>query len=331
MYAGALMGALWILDAALRRSLAAGALAVLALAAPLAVSAADPVDPAQLCVDLINRKRASINAPLLERWREGERLAASQAAEDGRDQTPHGAYRRRIESGAAETSAQNECNDTDTRTESMIGACINGMWAEGPEAPDGREHGHYVNMSSNRYSQVACGFALAPDGRMWSVQNFIAAADAGSGPPQPGPRAGPNRGAAPPPAPVAVDPVAFDRGCVGAMNRLRSDARLVPYRSWPGGAACASGLAAIRARGAQPTAADQVCLGDHGWGSNECRSSVTAAEGVLQGCLKRSWGAGPAAQPSGSQSYLASSVYHEAACGFARAPNGASTIVQIFR
>ena len=62
----------------------------------------------------------------------------------------------------------------------MIAACIDDMVAEGPPAADGREHGHYVNMTSRRYAEVACGFAVAADGRLWSVQNFIAAEDAGT-------------------------------------------------------------------------------------------------------------------------------------------------------
>jgi hypothetical protein len=45
------------------------------------------------------------------------------------------------------------------------------MWDEGPGKRFSK-HGHYTNMSGARYGQVACGFAKAPDGKVWSVQNF---------------------------------------------------------------------------------------------------------------------------------------------------------------
>ena len=32
-------------------------------------------------------------------------------------------------------------------------------------------HGHYINMSSEAYTQVACGFAIV-NGEVWAVQNF---------------------------------------------------------------------------------------------------------------------------------------------------------------
>jgi hypothetical protein len=45
------------------------------------------------------------------------------------------------------------------------------MWDEGPGEPFSA-HGHYINMSNTRYSEVACGFYETPDGKLWSVQNF---------------------------------------------------------------------------------------------------------------------------------------------------------------
>jgi len=52
----------------------------------------------------------------------------------------------------------------------MITGCLDAMWKEGPG--DFAGHGHYINMSSDRYTLVACGFFTTSDGRMWSVQDF---------------------------------------------------------------------------------------------------------------------------------------------------------------
>ena len=45
------------------------------------------------------------------------------------------------------------------------------MWKEGP-GTDFSKHGHYLNMSSTKYTKVACGFFTAPNGQVWAVQNF---------------------------------------------------------------------------------------------------------------------------------------------------------------
>jgi hypothetical protein len=45
------------------------------------------------------------------------------------------------------------------------------MWAEGPGA-DFQTHGHYINMSSTKYTKVACGFYETPTGSVWAVQDF---------------------------------------------------------------------------------------------------------------------------------------------------------------
>jgi hypothetical protein len=44
------------------------------------------------------------------------------------------------------------------------------MWNEGPGSFSG--HGHYINMSSSTYTQVACGFYVMSDGHVWANQNF---------------------------------------------------------------------------------------------------------------------------------------------------------------
>jgi hypothetical protein len=45
------------------------------------------------------------------------------------------------------------------------------MWNEGP-GEDFSKHGHYINMSSTKYTKVACGFWTTPKGSVWAVQNF---------------------------------------------------------------------------------------------------------------------------------------------------------------
>ena len=44
------------------------------------------------------------------------------------------------------------------------------MFAEGPGPFAG--HGHYLNMTAQGFTGVACGFASAPNGQTWIVQNF---------------------------------------------------------------------------------------------------------------------------------------------------------------
>jgi hypothetical protein len=52
------------------------------------------------------------------------------------------------------------------------------MWDEGPPPVEPcddacfNEHGHYINMTNERYSKVACGFATNAKGEIWAVQNF---------------------------------------------------------------------------------------------------------------------------------------------------------------
>jgi len=271
-------------------------------ASPAAAPGARDADT-RLCVDLINQKRATLGLPALARWRDGEALAASDAADDGRTRIRHGAYRRRIAAGVRETSAQNECLNTDTRAGEMIRTCIDDMWAEGPERPDGKEHGHYVNMTSPRYAKVACGFAIAPDGSLWSVQNFITdRALTAKRSPDP-------------------DRAGFDRACVGAINRLRATSQLPPYAAWPGGADCAARLAAIEARGGQPGRADEACLGS-AWASRSCSGSDDTAAATLDACVRHEW--------SRARDDLGSRTYRQAACALARKGDGTATIVQVF-
>lgn len=53
----------------------------------------------------------------------------------------------------------------------MVDGCLADMFAEGPGEPFSK-HGHYLNMTSLKYTSVACGFFVTGDGRVWMVQNF---------------------------------------------------------------------------------------------------------------------------------------------------------------
>ena len=48
----------------------------------------------------------------------------------------------------------------------MIGRCLELMWAEGPGG------GHHDTFIDKKYKKVACGFAAAPNGKIWAVQNY---------------------------------------------------------------------------------------------------------------------------------------------------------------
>ncbi len=125
----------------------------------------DPDEAAtQLCVDTINMYRATLGLPPYARWTDAEVCSDGEAAMDGDSGNPHGAF------GMCGESAQNECPGWPGPPESMITGCLELMWAEGP-GEDFNLHGHYINMSSTQYTQVAQGFADGMNG-VWAVQNF---------------------------------------------------------------------------------------------------------------------------------------------------------------
>ena len=126
----------------------------------------DPFDQArQLCVDIINMYRGTLGLAPYQRWTDAEGCSDAEAAADGASGEPHGAF------GMCGESAQNECPGWPSPAESSLPGCLEQMWAEGP-GEDFLKHGHYLNMSSEQYSEVACGFADAGGGDMWMVQNF---------------------------------------------------------------------------------------------------------------------------------------------------------------
>ena len=125
-------------------------------------------NPYEDCVRRINQLRWKCQClPPLARWKGGEKCANQHSKYDAK-RGIHAGFNR----GVCEPKgfAQNECPAWPSTTR-IIDGCLQRMWDEGP----GRrfsKHGHYLNMSSPRYKRVACGFAKASDGEVWSVQNF---------------------------------------------------------------------------------------------------------------------------------------------------------------
>jgi hypothetical protein len=128
-------------------------------------SSSGPVnDAAQLCVNTINMYRATLGLPPYARWSAQETCATDQGMKDYQAMMAHSAF------GQCGESAQNECPGWPGPPEQMITQCLAQMWAEGPGPFMG--HGHYINMSSMSYTQVACGFYTTPQGKIWAVQDF---------------------------------------------------------------------------------------------------------------------------------------------------------------
>lgn len=128
----------------------------------------NPVDPyeaaRQICVDTINMYRATLGLPPYARWTDAESCSDDEAMSDLQSQTPHGAF------GMCGEWAQNECPGWPGPPDQSLPDCLAQMWAEGP-GQDFNLHGHYINMSSEQYTRVACGFAEV-NGGWWMVQNF---------------------------------------------------------------------------------------------------------------------------------------------------------------
>ena len=131
-------------------------------------------DPYQDCVDRINQFRAECAClPALERWTDGEDCA-NQMAEYDSTRSAHAGFSDGICEGGG---AQNECPGWGS-IEQVVDGCLQAMWSEGPPPQDPcngdcfQEHGHFINMTNERYTAVACGFYETSEGEIWAVQNF---------------------------------------------------------------------------------------------------------------------------------------------------------------
>lgn len=117
---------------------------------------------ADACVAALNELRASVGAPPLRRWTDGEVCATEQAKRDAASGRGHGAF---LDGLTCEARAQTECPDWPGPPASMIGSCLEAMWSEGPGG------GHHDTIADPRYVEVACGFS-GESGSLWAVQNF---------------------------------------------------------------------------------------------------------------------------------------------------------------
>ncbi len=120
------------------------------------------------CVTRINQFRWECQClPPLSRWHEGEECADDHAEYDSENGAHAGFIAGICTPGGW---AQNECPGWGSGTQ-IIDGCLQMMWDEGPGEPFS-EHGHYINMSSTNYTNVACGIYTTNSGDVWSVQNF---------------------------------------------------------------------------------------------------------------------------------------------------------------
>lgn len=115
---------------------------------------------AQLCVDEINRYRATLGLRPLERAPDREGCADGQIRDDAESGKWHGSF------GKCGEAMQNECMQSPGPKNEFIKGCLHGMWNEGPGG------GHYENMKSAGATKVWCGFYTKPNGDLWSVQDF---------------------------------------------------------------------------------------------------------------------------------------------------------------
>ena len=120
---------------------------------------------ADLCVNIINQYRDTLGLPPYARWTQAEPCADDQAQSDSQTGQAHGAF------GQCNENAQNECPGWSGTPESILPDCLQMMWDEGPGS-DFSKHGHYINMSSTNYTEVACGFHVTQGGDVWAVQDF---------------------------------------------------------------------------------------------------------------------------------------------------------------
>jgi hypothetical protein len=116
------------------------------------------------CVNKINAYRASIGMGPLIHAVDKDACTGLQAQQDSQTDRAHGAF------GQCGESAQNECPGWGSE-QAICDGCLQSMWDEGPGEPYSA-HGHYINMTNSRYTQVSCGFYTTGSGEVWAVFNF---------------------------------------------------------------------------------------------------------------------------------------------------------------
>ncbi|HTN89822.1 MAG TPA: CAP domain-containing protein [Sorangium sp.] len=132
-------------------------------------------DLAQDCVDRINQFLTQCAClPALKRREDGEACANEMAKYDADHNEAHAGIRAKIcEPGGSQNSCPGYSSD-----KQVIGLCMQQMWDEGPPPTadctgDCYEmYGHFINMTDDSVTQVACGFYTTSSGKVWAVQNF---------------------------------------------------------------------------------------------------------------------------------------------------------------
>ncbi|WP_437550877.1 CAP domain-containing protein [Sorangium sp. So ce367] len=132
-------------------------------------------DLAQDCVDRINQFLTQCAClPALKRRKDGEACANEMAKYDADHDMAHAGIRAKIcEPGGT----QNSCPGYSSNKK-VIGLCMQQMWDEGPPPTANctgdcyEMHGHFLNMTDDSVTQVACGFYTTSSGKVWAVQNF---------------------------------------------------------------------------------------------------------------------------------------------------------------
>ncbi len=137
------------------------------------------------CLDRINLLRATRSLAPYTYWSGVESCVDAQASSDEQSGVPHQAWSA---GGACNGYGQDECLGQGA---DGIEACLELMWSEkdrpacsgcdacaasqgASQACPGCEFsvcGHYVNMSAQYFSEVACGFSTT-GARGWATQNF---------------------------------------------------------------------------------------------------------------------------------------------------------------
>jgi hypothetical protein len=129
----------------------------------------------QDCVDRINQFLTQCAClPALKRRMDGEACADQMAKYDAEQNSAHAGIRAKI---CTPGGSQNECPGYSSNNQ-VIGLCMQQMWDEGPPPTADctgacyEEHGHFINMTDDSVTQVACGFHTTASGKVWAVQNF---------------------------------------------------------------------------------------------------------------------------------------------------------------
>jgi len=114
-----------------------------------------------LNLQIVNQYRARVGAPALTRRTSSESCVDNQIKLDAVANTFHKNFQLCSEHG------QNEGNEGGSQPfESRLRDMLAGMWAEGPGG------GHYNNIVSKRYKELAVGIYVDPGGKLWFANDF---------------------------------------------------------------------------------------------------------------------------------------------------------------